>query len=116
MTTSKNEAMQWVHRYAIGGAVFAALPLPFTTSGLTALEAHMLSTIGDVYRERLGAIPGTAVKAALALAGRGLKAGAERASEPLPKLVRPLVRAAIAGATIEAIGLALVLYYESRAA
>ena len=41
--------MRWVHRYAIGGAAFAALPLPIsTTAGLAALEVHMFNFIGNV--------------------------------------------------------------------
>jgi len=112
--TCRDEALSWVHRYAIGGAAFAALPLPLTTAGLIALEGHMMKTIADIYEGGLNGIALTATKGALALASQGVKLAARKATSAAPKAVAPVVRAAIAGITIEAIGIALVLYCESK--
>lgn len=114
MTTCKNEAIQWVHRYALGGAAFAALPLPFSTAGLTAIEAHMMKTIGEVYEDSLGGMLSAAAKGALALGSKGLKNAARRATDSVPAPLAPVVRMLIAGATIELIGLGLILHFENK--
>jgi uncharacterized protein (DUF697 family) len=115
MTTAKEEAIQWVHRYAIGSAVFAALPLPFSSAGLLAIQTRMLTTIDEVYGEKAG---GTAMnlvqKGVLAVLGRALKRTSVRATEAVPSAVRPLVRMAIAGATTEALGIGLILLHERK--
>jgi uncharacterized protein (DUF697 family) len=115
MTTAKEEAMQWVHRYAIGSAVFAALPLPFSSAGLIAIQTRMLTTIDEVYGEKAGGSAMNLVqKGALALLGRALKRASVRATEAVPRAVKPLVRMAIAGATTEALGFGLILLHERK--
>jgi hypothetical protein len=74
-----------------------------------------MKTIGDVYAGGgLDGITSTAAKGALALASQGVKLAARKATGAAPKAIAPLVRAAIAGVTIEAIGIALVVYCESK--
>ena len=115
MTTAKEQAMQWVHRYAVGGAVFAAIPLPFSSAGLLAIQTHMLSTIDEVYGGKAGGpVMGIVTKGGLALLSRVMKRTSKRAAEAVPRAARPLVRAAIAGATTEAFGLGLILLHERR--
>lgn len=116
MTTSRDEAIGWVHKYAIGGAVIAALPLPFTGAALLALEARLMTTIGEIYGTKSGGAALLAAKVAIALASRGLKMAGRKAEEASPKAAKPLVRAAVAAATIEAIGLGLVLLHEKQGA
>lgn len=109
--------MQWVHRYAIGSAVFAALPLPFSSAGLIAIQTRMLTTIDEVYGEKAG---GAAInllqKGALTLLGRALKKTSERLTAATPAPARPLIRMAIAGATTEAVGLGFILLHERQKA
>jgi uncharacterized protein (DUF697 family) len=114
MTTAREEATAWVHRYAIGGAVFAALPLPFTTAGLIGLEVHMMSTLDEVYGGPLKGVTTSAVKGALALVGPAVKLAARKATSSAPKAVAPLVRAAVAAAIIEALGHATIFYLERK--
>lgn len=115
MTTAKEQAIQWVHRYAIGSAAVAALPLPLASAGLMAINARMVGTIEEVYGEKAGGpVMGIAVKAGLALVGRMVRKTSERATAAVPSMAKPLVRMAIAGVTTEALGLGLVLYYERQ--
>jgi uncharacterized protein (DUF697 family) len=114
MTTCKQEAMRSVHRYAIGGAALAALPLPFTSAGLLAIESRLIGAVGEVYGERQGGIPNAVARGAAAFVGRAAKRVSKRAMESAPGVLRPVIRMAIAGATIEAIGLGLVFYYERK--
>ena len=117
MTTAKEEAMQWVHRYAIGSAVFAALPLPFSSAGLIAIQTRMLTTIDEVYGEKAGgAAVGLLQKGALTLLGRVLKKTSERLTAATPAPARPLIKMAIAGATTEAVGLGFILLHERQKA
>jgi uncharacterized protein (DUF697 family) len=116
MTNNREEAMRWVHRYAIGGAVLAALPLPFTAAGLVAIQARLIGTITEVYGEKSGGLTMGAMKAGFALAGQAVKFASRRAESAVPSAAKPFVRAAIAGATIEAMGLGLILFHENRSA
>ena len=108
--------MRWVHRFAIGGAVLAALPVPFAPAGVAALETRMIGTIGDVYGASAGGMKMGLMKTGIVLASQALKYGVRRAEESIPSKARPLVRAAVAAATIEAIGFAFIYFHEQQKA
>jgi uncharacterized protein (DUF697 family) len=114
MTTCKEEARRWVHRYAAGGALLAAVPMPIsTTRSLAALETYMLRVIGDIYGDPPTAVFTAAYGGSLAIGGQGLKFLARRVGGSIPLLGIP-VRMAVAGATIEALGHGIVLQYERK--
>ena len=114
MTTCKEEALRWVHRYAIGGAVFAAIPIPLSTSaGLAVLETHLASFIGSIYGVSSSGASTAAAGGAFTVGGQGLKYLAMQASCFVPVL-GSAIRMGIAGAAIEAIGHAVVSHYERR--
>src|SRR4051812_30605282 len=97
MTTCKEEAFRWVHRYALAGAAFAALPLPISTSaGLATMETHMAAMIGQIYGESLGAVTTTAAGGSFSIMGQGLKFLATRAVGFIP-LIGPAIKMTIAG-------------------
>lgn len=103
-----------MHRYALGGAVFAAVPLPLSVSPLlAALETHMFGVIGQVYGDVPGAPATAAAGGTLVALGGGLKAMAAQATRFIP-VVGPLVHGVIAAATIEAIGQGIVAHYERK--
>jgi uncharacterized protein (DUF697 family) len=114
MTTCKEQANRWVHRYAAGGAAFAALPIPFSTSvGLVALETHLLSMIGEIYGDGVGAFGATTAGGAFSAMGQGLKYAACQAACFIPVLGIP-IRMGIAGVTIEALGHSVIAHYERK--
>lgn len=114
MTTCKEEALRWVHRYAAGGAAFAALPIPFSTStGLAALETHMAAMIAEIYGDTGAAFATAAAGGAFAALGQGLKYVACQATLLVPLFGIP-IRMAIAGGTIESLGYAIVAHYERK--
>lgn len=114
MTTCKEEALRWVHRYAVGGSVFAAIPLPFSTSaGLATLEMHLATVIAGIYGEPPSGFATAAAGGALAAAGQGLKFIACKGSLLFPLLGIP-IRMAIAGGTVESLGRAIVAHYERK--
>jgi uncharacterized protein (DUF697 family) len=114
MSTCKEEATRWVHRYAAGGALLAALPLPIsTTSALAALETYMMRVIGDVYGDAPSGTATAVAGSSFAIGGQGLKVLAMRAGGFIPLLGIP-VRMVIAGATIEALGHAIIHHYERK--
>ena len=114
MTTCKEEATRWVHRYAVGGAAFAALPIPFSTSvGLVALETHLLGMIGDIYGDGVGGFGAATAGGAFSAVGHGLKYAACQAACFIPVLGIP-IRMSIAGAAIEALGHSVVAHYERK--
>ncbi|EYF05191.1 hypothetical protein [Chondromyces apiculatus] len=114
MTTCKEEARRWVHRYAIGGAAFAALPIRGTTTGLATLQTHMLSVIGSIYGEPVGAVSATALGGSFSVLGQGLRFVTQRASKLVPGPAGFLVRIAVAGVTVEALGHAIIEHYERK--
>src|SRR5262245_53135536 len=74
MTTCREEATRWVHRYAAGGAAFAAIPIPMSTSaGLAAMETTMVAMIGEIYGDPIGGITSAAASGTFAIFGQGLK-------------------------------------------
>lgn len=114
MTTCKDEALRWVHRYALGGAAFAAVPIPFSTSaGLAALETHMASMIAEIYGDPAAGFATAAAGGVFSAFGHGLKYVASRATLFVPGFGIP-VRMAIAGGTIESLGRAIVAHYERK--
>jgi uncharacterized protein (DUF697 family) len=113
--TCREEAMRWVHRYAIGGAAFAALPLPIsTTAGLAALEVHMFNFIGGVYGESVGNLASLAAGGGLEVMGAGLKFVATRAVSFVPGPAGIVIRAGIAAVVIETLGRAIIGHFERK--
>jgi uncharacterized protein (DUF697 family) len=113
MTTCKEEALRWVHRYAIGGGAFAAIPLPVTSTGLATIEMHMWGFIGSIYGDPMGAVATVAAGGSLSIMGQGLKWVAMQAALLVPVL-GIVVRIVIAAATIETIGHAIIAHYERK--
>ncbi len=114
MVTCREEAVRWVHRYAAGGAVVAAVPMPIATSPiLAALETHMLGVIASVYGATIDPPTTVAVGGTFTAMGTGLKYVAAQAVSLIP-VVGPVIRSTIAAGTIEAIGHALVAHYERK--
>ena len=114
MTTCKEEAIRWVHRYALGGAAFAAIPLPVpTTAGLATMEMHLATVIADVYGEPSTGFGTAAAGGAFAFFGQGLKFVACQAACFIPVLGIP-IRMGIAGVTIEALGHSVIAHYERK--
>jgi uncharacterized protein (DUF697 family) len=112
----RERARAWVHAYAAGGAAFAFVPIPVpgsTTAGLIALEATMVHAIGRVYGQSLDVKDAAAMVSGLQVAGGALKTIAREAVGYIPG-VGWLVRGAIAGAAIEAIGNAVIGIFERR--
>jgi uncharacterized protein (DUF697 family) len=113
--TCKEESMRWVHRYAIGGAAFAMLPLPLsTTAGLAALEAHMFRVVGEVYGETVSGVASLAAGGSFEVMGQGLKFLAARAVAFVPPPFGPAIRAGIAAIVIESIGFGIVGHFERK--
>jgi len=111
-TTCKQEAMRWVHRCAIGGAAFAALPLP-TSAGLAALQTHMFGMIGEIYGENVGSMASAAAGGSFTVMGQGLRFLAQRAVGFVP-VIGPVIKAGIAAAAIESIGHGIVAHFERK--
>ncbi|AKT41801.1 hypothetical protein [Chondromyces crocatus] len=114
MTTCKEESRRWVHRYAIGGAAFAAIPLTGTTAGLATLETHMMSVIGSIYGETVGVVSTTALGGSFTILGQGLRFFTRRVGTFLPAPAGLAVRLAVAGVTVEVLGFAIVEHFERK--
>lgn len=113
--TCRDQATRWVHRYALGGAAFAALPLPVSSSaGLTALELHMLSSIARLYGEPIPSGVNLVAGTGLRVVGKGIKLVVKRVAGIAPIPVRPVIRGAAAALVIEAMGRAAIEYFESK--
>lgn len=103
-----------MHRYAAGGALFAAVPLPVPTSPiLAALETHLFGVIGKIYGEDISAPFAAAAGGTFTAFGSGLKFAATQAVGYVP-VIGPVIRGSIAGIAIEAIGQAIVAHYERK--
>lgn len=114
MITCREEAQRWVHRYAAGGAIFAAAPIPVaSTPILVALETHMVSMVATIYGDELKGPATAATGGTFAAMGTGLKAAANWAVGFVP-IVGPVIRAGIAAATVEAIGQSAIAFYERK--
>lgn len=114
MTTCKEEAQRWIHLYAAGGAIFAAMPIPVSSAPLLAtLETHMVSVISDIYGAPFSGATTAAAGGTFTVLGTGMKFAVGRAVKLVP-VVGPAIHAVAAAATIEAIGLAIVQHFERR--
>jgi uncharacterized protein (DUF697 family) len=114
MRTCRDEALRWVHYYAAGGAAFAAIPLPIsTTNALAALETYLMRVVGDVYGSPPSGVVTAAAGGSFVIGGQALKHLAMQAACFVPVLGIP-IRMTIAGATIELLGRAMVSHYETR--
>ncbi len=114
MITCREEAQRWVHRYAAGGAIFAAAPIPVASAPiLAALETHMVSMIAAIYGDDLGAPVTAATGGTFAAMGTGLKAAANWGVSFVP-VVGPVIRAGIAALTVETIGQSAIAYFERK--
>lgn len=111
--TCKDEAFRWVHRYAMAGAAFAAIPLPVTTTGLATIETHMIGFIGSIYGDPMSGPATAATGGSLAIAGQGLKWIALQAAMFVPVAGLP-IRMAIASSAIEGIGYTIIHHYERK--
>lgn len=110
--TCKRRATRWVNGYAAAGALVAAIPVPFGTSAfLTAAETFMVYHIAKIYRSDDLAAVGTAI--ALEMTASPVLKGVAEAltfTGPLGMLVKP----AIAGSFIKALGSAIIAYLEKK--
>ncbi len=114
MTTCRQEASRWVHRYALGGAALAALPIPVSTSmGLAALETHMYTVIGGIYGDPPSGAATIATSSMIGAGGQVLKYAVMQATLLIPVLGIP-IRVGVAGGTIEAMGHAIISRYERK--
>jgi uncharacterized protein (DUF697 family) len=113
MTTCKEEARRWVHRYAAGGAAFAALPIVGSSAALATLEMHMVGIIGDIYGESVSGVTTAAAGGTFGVIGQGLKWIAFRGTRLIPGY-GALVRVVIAAAAVEVIGYAIVEHFERK--
>jgi uncharacterized protein (DUF697 family) len=114
MVTCREEALRWVHRYAAGGAIFAAAPLPIPTSPvLAALETHMAGVIANIYGDSISPPATAAAGGTFTAMGEGLKYAVARAIKFVP-IVGPVIRASIAASAIVAIGHAIVAHFERK--
>lgn len=113
MISCKTEAIRWVHRYAAAGAVFAAIPLPVTSTGLATIETHMLGFIGSIYGDPMSGPVTAATGGTLAIAGQAFKWLAHKGAHLVPVIDLPL-RMAIAAGVIEGIGHLMIQHYERK--
>lgn len=110
----RDKARSLIHKYALFGTAWAVLPLPGVTStGLTALEAHMIYWIARTYGETPNATDLTITTAGLEMASVGLKKLAVELAGLVP-VVGWGVKGAIAGSTIEALGELIIRHFESK--
>ncbi|MGH7280419.1 MAG: hypothetical protein ACRELY_02765 [Polyangiaceae bacterium] len=110
----REKARSLIHTYAAGGCAWAVLPIPIATStGLCALETHMIYWIGRVYGEELGKGDIFMIGSGLELASVGLKTVALNAANFLP-VIGWAIKGAIAATTIEGLGEVIIRHFETR--
>jgi uncharacterized protein (DUF697 family) len=114
MMTCREQATEWVHYYAAGGAAWSILPVPMATSaGLMAAETYMIYWIGKIYGEELSGQEILMVAGTLDLASIGLKTLALEVCNFLP-IAGWLIKGGIAAGTIEAIGRLVIRHFERK--
>lgn len=114
MVLCRERAREWVHLFAAGGAAWAIIPVPMsTTAGLVAAETQMIYWTGRIYGERLDAGELAVVAGGLGLAGVGLKAIAVEACNAIP-VAGWVVKSSIAATTIEGIGALIIRHFEQK--
>jgi uncharacterized protein (DUF697 family) len=110
----RERARNLVHKYALFGTAWAVVPLPGVTStGLTALEAHMVYWIARTYGESPNATDITITTAGLEMASVGLKKLAVELAGLVP-VVGWGVKGVIAGGAIEGLGDLIIRHFESK--
>jgi uncharacterized protein (DUF697 family) len=112
--TSKEKAQRLVHRYAAFGTAWAVLPIPGATStGLAALEAHMIYWIARYYGETPSHTDVIMTMSGLELASVALKTVAIEGANLVP-VVGWGVKGAIAASVVEGIGAAIIHHFEEK--
>ena len=110
----REKSRSLIHKYALFGTAWAMVPLPGVTStGLTALEAHMIYWIARTYGESPNATDITITTAGLEMASVGLKRLAIELAGLVP-VVGWGVKGVIAGTTIEGLGELIIRHFESK--
>jgi uncharacterized protein (DUF697 family) len=110
----RDKARSVVHKYALAGTAFAAIPIPIATSpGLTALETHLIYWIGRIYDDAPTHAETLVLASGLELASMGLRTVAREAAGLVP-VVGWGIKAVIAGAAIEALGAAIIRHFEEK--
>ncbi|WP_394826995.1 hypothetical protein [Pendulispora albinea] len=110
----REQARSLIHKYALFGTAWAVLPVPIATStGLCALEAHMIYWIGRVYGEELSRPDILMLGTGLELASVGLKAVATEGANLIP-VIGWGVKGVIAGTTIEGLGELVIRHFEQK--
>jgi uncharacterized protein (DUF697 family) len=110
----RDKARSVVHKYALAGTAFAAIPIPVATSpGLTALETHLIYWIGRIYDDAPTHAETLVLASGLELASMGLRTVAREAAGLVP-VVGWGIKAVIAGAAIEALGAAIIKHFEDK--
>jgi uncharacterized protein (DUF697 family) len=110
----RKKARKIIHKFAIAGTVFAALPIPAGTSaGLAALETYLVYFVGKVYGEELSYAETLMVASGLNVASVALKTLAREGLGLIPVLGSG-IRAGIAATAIEGIGEAAIRHFEKK--
>ncbi len=110
----RDRARSIVHKYALFGTAFAALPIPIATSpALTALETHLIYWIGRIYDDAPSHGETLMIASGLEMASVGLRTVAREAAGLVP-VVGWGIKAAIAGASIEALGALIIRHFEQK--
>jgi uncharacterized protein (DUF697 family) len=110
----RKKARKIVHKFAIAGTVFAALPLPpGTSAGLAALETYLIYFVGKVYGEELSYAETLMLASALNVTSVALKTLAREGLGLIPVLGSG-IRAGIAAGAIEGIGQAAISHFEKK--
>lgn len=110
----RDRAWSVVHKYALFGTAFAAIPIPIATSpALTALETHLIYWIGRIYDDAPSHGETLMIASGLEMASLGLKTVAREAAGLVP-VVGWGIKAAIAGASIEALGALIIRHFEQK--
>lgn len=110
----RDRAWSVVHKYALFGTAFAAIPIPIATSpALTALETHLIYWIGRIYDDAPSHGETLMIASGLEMASLGLKTVAREAAGLVP-VIGWGIKAAIAGASIEALGAVIIRHFEQK--
>ncbi|HWL84285.1 MAG TPA: hypothetical protein VNO21_00605 [Polyangiaceae bacterium] len=112
--TCREQARSLIHKYAFFGTAWAVLPIPIATStGLCALEAHMIYWVGRIYGEDLSRGDVLMLGTGLELASVGLKAVATEGANFVP-VIGWGIKGVIAGTTIEGLGELVIRHFEQK--
>jgi uncharacterized protein (DUF697 family) len=110
----RKKARTIIHRFAVAGTAFSALPIPVGTSaGLTALETYLVYFIGKVYGEELSYAETMMVASGLNVASVALKTLVREGVGLIP-VIGWGIRAAVAALAIEGFGEAAIRHFEKK--